>query len=63
MAQPSILQVLKSVLSAFVGIQSKENRKLDFSQGKFSHYVIVGVIVTVLFIATLVFAVSKITGS
>jgi hypothetical protein len=63
MAQPSILQVLKSVLSAFVGIQSKENRELDFSQGKFSHYVIVGVIVTVLFIATLVFAVSKITGS
>jgi hypothetical protein len=63
MAQPSIFQVLKSVLAAFIGIQSKENRELDFSQGKVSHYIIVGLIVTVLFIATIVFVVSKVTGS
>jgi uncharacterized membrane protein len=63
MAQPSIFQVLKSVLAAFIGIQSKENRELDFSQGKVSHYIIVGLIVTVLFIATIVFVVSKVTSS
>ena len=60
MAQPSILQVIKSVLSAFVGIQSKENRELDFTQGKTIHYILVGLVVTVLFIATLVFVVSMI---
>lgn len=60
MAQPGILQVLKSVLSAFVGIQSKENRELDFTQGKVSQYIVVGAIMTVLFIATLVFLVSMI---
>lgn len=63
MAQPGILQVLKSVLAAFVGIQNKENRELDFSQGKVSHYIIVGVTVVILFIMTLVFVVSKVTGS
>lgn len=63
MAQPGILHVLKSVLAAFVGIQSKENRELDFSQGKVSHYIIVGIVMVVLFIMTLVFVVSKVTGS
>lgn len=63
MAQPGILQVLKSVLAAFVGIQNKENRELDFSQGKVSHYIIVGVAVVILFIMTIVFVVSKVTGS
>lgn len=60
MTQPTILQVIKSVLAAFIGIQSKENRELDFTEGKVSHYIVIGVIVTVLFIATLVFVVSMI---
>jgi hypothetical protein len=60
MAQPNILQVIKSVLSAFIGIQSKENRELDFSEGKLSHYIIVGIIAAVLFVVTLIFVVSLI---
>ena len=63
MAQPTILQVIKSVLSAFIGVQSKENRELDFTEGKVSHYIIVGAIITILFIATLIFVVSKVTGT
>lgn len=63
MAQPTILQVLKSVLAAFIGVQSKENRELDFTEGKVSHYIVVGAIVTVLFIAMLIFVVSKVIGS
>jgi hypothetical protein len=63
MAQPSILQVLKSVLAAFIGVQSKENQNLDFSQGKVSHYIVIGLIVTVLFIATIVFVVKSVIGS
>lgn len=60
MAQPTIFHVLKSVLAAFVGIQSEENRALDFTEGKVSHYIIIGAIVTVLFIVTLIFLVSMI---
>lgn len=63
MAQPGILQVIKSVLAAFIGVQSKENRELDFTEGKVSHYIVVGLIVTLLFIATIVFVVSKVIGS
>lgn len=63
MAQPSIFQVLKSVLAAFVGIQSKENRELDFTKGKVSHYIAVGVVVTIFFILIIIFVVSKITGT
>lgn len=60
MAQPSIFQVIKSVLAAFAGIQSKENRELDFKEGKMSHYIAVGAVVTILFIVTLIFVVSMI---
>jgi hypothetical protein len=63
MAQASILQVLKSVLSAFVGIKSKENRELDFAEGKTSHYIIAGVTIAVLFVVTIIFVVSKVIGS
>jgi hypothetical protein len=63
MAQPSILQVLKSVLAAFIGVQSKENQKIDFSQGKASHYIVMGIVFTILFILALVWIVSKVTGA
>jgi hypothetical protein len=63
MATSNILQVIKSVLAAFIGIQSKENRELDFTEGKASHYLVVGLVLTVLFIFTLVFIVSKVVGS
>lgn len=62
MAQPTVLQVFKSVLAAFVGVQSKENRELDFTEGKVSHYIVVGLIVVGIFIATIVFIVSKVIG-
>jgi len=51
---PSIKDTFKSVMSAFAGIQSDKNRKKDFSQGKISHFIIVGVISVVLFIAVLI---------
>lgn len=60
MAQPTIFQVIKSVLAAFVGIQSKENRETDFTEGKISHYLVVGLTVTILFIASIIFVVSMI---
>jgi len=51
-------EVFKSVGAAFFGVQSNKNRERDFTQGKFSHFVIVGVISVALFIGGLVAVVS-----
>ena len=48
--------VIKSVMAAFFGVQSNEQRQRDFQHGKFAHFVIGGLIMTVLFIV-LVFGV------
>ncbi|MEQ1622251.1 MAG: DUF2970 domain-containing protein [Methylococcales bacterium] len=62
MSKPSIIQVIKSVLSAAAGIQSGDNRERDFTQGSFATYAIAGVIFTVLFVVGLIFLVSSIIG-
>lgn len=54
----SIKQTIKSVAAAFFGVQSEANRKQDFTQGKFSHFVIAGIIGVVLFIGALLLVVS-----
>ena len=43
--------VMKSALSAALGIQSNANRERDFQHGKPVHFIIAGIIVTLLFIA------------
>ncbi len=51
-------QTIKSVLAAFFGVQSEKNRQVDFSQGKLSHFIIVGIAVVAIFIAILITVVS-----
>jgi hypothetical protein len=46
------LQVIGSVLAAGLGVQSSKNRERDFKQGKFSVFIIAGIVFTGLFIAT-----------
>ena len=41
----------KSVLAAFLGVQTDENRKRDFSEGKFSVFLSAGLLLTALFLA------------
>jgi hypothetical protein len=53
-----IKEVFKSVGAAFFGVQSDKNRERDFTKGKFSHFVIVGLIAVALFIGALVAVVS-----
>ncbi|MGB1198656.1 MAG: DUF2970 domain-containing protein [Thalassotalea sp.] len=53
-----ISHTIKSVLFAFLGVQSDKNRERDFTQGKFSHFVIVGALAVIVFIATLLTIVS-----
>lgn len=60
MSKPTITQVFKSVLAAFVGVQSEANRKQDFEHGSLSTYIVAGVIFTVLFVVAIIFLVSAI---
>jgi hypothetical protein len=51
---PSLWQTIVSVAAAFFGVQSSKNRRRDFSRGKASHFIIMGVVMTIVFITTLV---------
>lgn len=46
----TLRQMLGSVLAAALGVQSGNNRARDFSHGKPSHFIILGVGFTVLFV-------------
>ncbi len=46
----SLTQMFGSALAAMVGVQSKEKRERDFARGKASHFIIVGVVLTALFV-------------
>ena len=45
--------IILSILSSFIGIQSYKNRKRDFENGKPFHFIVVGIIITILFIILL----------
>jgi hypothetical protein len=47
-------QVIGSVLASFLGVQRGERYERDFTHGKPHHYIVVGLIGTVLFILTVV---------
>ncbi len=46
----TFFSVLASVLAAMFGVQSGRNRERDFTEGRPIHYVMVGLLATVLFI-------------
>lgn len=47
---PSFLNVLGSVLASVFGVQSNRNREQDFTRGKPSQYILVGLLVTVILV-------------
>ena len=47
-------QVVKSTLSAFIGVQSNANRERDFTHGKMSHFIWMGLLFGLVFVLTLV---------
>jgi len=49
---PSLLNVLGSVLASMFGVQSNRRREDDFTHGKPSQYIVIGLLVTVVFILT-----------
>lgn len=58
-----MLSVIKSILAAFIGVQSNQNRQKDFTQGKASHFVIAGVIGVAVFIALLILIVNLVLSA
>ena len=46
----TFLQMLGSTLSAALGVQSERNRERDFSRGKASHFILMGIGFTVVFV-------------
>ncbi len=51
--KPTLWQVIHSVLGAFLGVQSSQVHKRDFSKGNPWAYILVGIIATVIFVLTL----------
>lgn len=47
-------QLLKSTLSAFIGVQSNANRERDFKYGKISHFIGIGLLFGLIFIGSIV---------
>ena len=60
---PGFLQTVISVLAAFFGVQSNKNRERDFSHGRASHFIVVGAIMTVLFVLVLYIVVKAVISS
>ncbi|MDX5372080.1 MAG: DUF2970 domain-containing protein [Pseudomonadaceae bacterium] len=55
-------EMLQSVLAAAFGVQSGKNRARDFSRGKPSHFIILGVLFTGLFVLVLFGLVKLVLG-
>lgn len=51
---PSLWQVTQSVLYAMLGVQKSKNYERDFTHGKPSQYIIVGLVAVAIFIGILV---------
>ena len=54
----SLWEMLQSVLAAAFGVQSGKKRGRDFSQGKPSHFILLGLLFTLVFVLV-IFAVVK----
>ncbi len=58
-----IFSMVLSVLAAFLGVQTEKNRQRDFQHGSPKAYIIIGVILTILFVLGLVGVVNLVMAS
>lgn len=56
-------EIVTSTLAAALGVQSRRNRERDFSRGRALHFIIAGVVFTVLFVVGIVLVVNLILSS
>jgi len=59
-SSPGMFSVLMSVLAAMIGVQSDKNRERDFKKGRASHFIFIGIVMTILFVLTLISIVNNI---
>ena len=59
-SSPSTWEVFKSVMASFFGVQKEEIRQRDFTRGKPSQFIIIGLILTVAFIVIIYYLVKLI---
>lgn len=57
------LQVVGSVLSAGLGVQSSKNRERDFKQGRLGVFIAAGIVFTLLFIGIVIFVVQMVLST
>ncbi len=50
---PTFLQMVKSVLASFFGVQNARNRKRDFTYGKAKAFILVGILMTAVWYGTI----------
>lgn len=50
----SFWQLLLSTMAAFIGVQSNANRERDFTHGKISHFIAIGILFGLTFVLTIV---------
>ena len=56
----SFFQMVSSVMASFIGVQSSENRERDFSRGKASQFIKVGILMTIVWYGAIYFLVNTI---
>lgn len=59
----SLWQTTQSVMFAMLGVQKSKNAKRDFSKGKASHFIIMGIVFGVLFILSIALVVNLVLSS
>ena len=55
----TVFTILRSAFRGLIGIQSKDNLERDFASGRFWHFFIARAVVTVVFMAVVLFAVNS----
>jgi len=61
--KPNVMEVVGSVLAAFLGVQSDRNRERDFTKGRAVIFIVVGVLMTGLFVLTIWLVVRGVIGA
>jgi len=61
--KPNFLQMVGSVLAAFLGVQSDRNRERDFTKGRAVAFIVVGVGMTILFVVCVWLVVQTVIGA
>ena len=59
-SSPTTWEVFKSVMASFFGVQKEATRKRDFTYGKPSQFIIIGLILTIAFIVVIYYLVKLI---